>query len=94
MSYVGQVENGPMADHVLLARIDAFQAEADPGGNLVARVEVALTLLNDADQSLFAARSFAGSAAATDDSAAAVVAAFQDFMSHVLPQTADWLVTV
>ncbi|MFC0339480.1 ABC-type transport auxiliary lipoprotein family protein [Paracoccus niistensis] len=94
MGYVGQVENGPVADRVLLARIDAFQAEADPAGNLVARVEIALTLLNDADQSLIASRSFTGSAVATDDSAAAVVAAFQAVMNHVLPQAAAWVVTV
>lgn len=92
MGYVGQVENGPVADRVLLARIDAFQAEADPAGTLVARVDLALTLLNDADQSLVASRSFAGAAAAANDGAAAVVAAFQAVMDHVLPRAAAWVV--
>lgn len=92
MGYVGQVENGPVADRVLLARLDAFQAEAGPAGRLVARVDLALTLLNDADQSLVAARSFAGTGTAATDSAAAVVAAFQAVMDRVLPAAAAWVV--
>ncbi|SDL40114.1 hypothetical protein [Paracoccus chinensis] len=83
-----------MADHVLLARNDAFQAEAYPAGNLVARVDLARTLLNDSDQSLIASDGFTGSTAATDDSGAAVVAAFQAVMNNVLPQATAWVVTV
>lgn len=92
MGYVGQVENGPVAERVLLARIDAFQVEADAGRNLTARVEMALSLLSDADQSLIASRSFAGSAAAVSDTAPAVVAAFQAVVDRLLPEVADWVV--
>lgn len=93
LGYVGQVENGPVADRVLLARVDAFQAEADEARNLKARVELALTLLNDADQSLIASRSFSGSAAVPGDSPDAVVAAFQTVMDQILLNAAAWVVT-
>lgn len=91
MGYVGQVENGPAAEQVLLARLDAFQVDADPSRNLVARVDLALSLLSDADQTLIASRSFAGSARAEGDSAAAIVAAFQTVMNQILPEAANWV---
>ncbi len=91
MGYVGQVENGPAAERVLLARIDAFQVDADPSRNLVARVDIALSLLSDADQNLIASRSFAGSVGVEGDSAPAIVAAFQMVMNRILPEAANWV---
>ncbi|WP_299359816.1 ABC-type transport auxiliary lipoprotein family protein [uncultured Paracoccus sp.] len=92
IGYVGQVENGPLAERVLLARIDAFQIEADPARNLIARVDMELFLLNDVDQTLIASRRVAGSAPAASDSAPAVVAAIQAVMDELLPAIADWVV--
>jgi len=46
-AYVGRVENGPVADRVLLARHRRLPGRGRPG-RLVARVEPALTLQSDA----------------------------------------------
>ena len=68
-----------------------LRVDADPARNLVARVDLSLSLLSDADQTLIASRSFAGSARAEGDSAAAIVAAFQTVMNQILPEAANWV---
>ncbi len=92
IGYVGRSEGGPVPDTALLVRMDAFQVNVLPDGALSVEIDIALTLLSDRDQRVIATRSFTRSAAAVDDSAAAVVGAFQNVLDDLLPTMADWAV--
>lgn len=90
LGYVGPGEGGPVPDVALLTRLDAFQAEVT-GDVLNVTVDVTLTLLRDRDQRVIASRIWRQSAPAADDSAAAVVAAFQTVLNGLLPDMANWV---
>jgi cholesterol transport system auxiliary component len=90
IGYVGRSEGGPVPDTALLVRLDAFQVEEDEAGALTARVDMALSLIEDRNQRVLGSRGFAGSAPAADDSPTAVVAAFQAVLTELLPEMADW----
>ncbi|MEM8822383.1 MAG: ABC-type transport auxiliary lipoprotein family protein [Pseudomonadota bacterium] len=92
LAHVGPAQGGPVADAVLLLRIDSFQAE--PTAEAVSvpiRVALAATLIRDRDQQLVA-RDFSGSATAASESAGDVVSAFQAALDPILPSLADWAV--
>ncbi|WP_232897415.1 ABC-type transport auxiliary lipoprotein family protein [Pontibaca salina] len=90
LGYVGPGEGGPVPDLALLTRLDAFQAEVT-GDALSVTIDVTLTVLRDRDQRVIASRVWRQSAPAADDSAAAIVAAFQTVLNGLLPDMADWV---
>ena len=91
IAYVGPSEGGPVPDRALLVRLDAFEAVVPRGGAPSVTVAVALTVLNDRDQTVVATRSFAVIAPATNDGPTAIVAAFQGVLDRLLPDMADWV---
>ena len=58
---------------------------------MLAKVDIALTVLDDSNQRLIASRSFSQSAPANDDTPAAIVAAFQTALNSLLPTATDWV---
>ena len=92
IGYVGQADGGPVPDTALLVRIDAFEARVRPDTSIEITIDIALTLLDDRDQRVVATRSFVRTTRAADDSAAAIVAAFQSVLDVILPVMADWVV--
>ena len=92
IGYVGQSDGGPVPDTALLVRVDAFQVAVTADQLFEITVDIALTLLSDADQRVIATRSFSQSTKARDDSPATIVAAFQQVLDVVLPAMADWVV--
>ncbi len=93
MGYVGPNEAGPVPDLALLTRIDAFQVEV-AGAAVIAKIDLSLTLLRDRDQSVIKTAVFRNQTAAANDTPLAIVAAFQAILDALLPQMADWSVTV
>ncbi|MEQ6250362.1 ABC-type transport auxiliary lipoprotein family protein [Sulfitobacter sp. HNIBRBA3233] len=89
MGYVGPAQAGPVPDLALLSRIDAFQVEIT-GETVTAKIDISLSLLRDRDQSVIKTAAFQDEAVATDDSPAAIVAAFQAMLDTLLPQMATW----
>lgn len=89
MGYVGPSEAGPVPDLALLSRIDAFQVEVNSEA-LIAKIEVSLTLLRDSDQSVIKTAAFQNEVTASNDTPAAIVAAFQAILDTLLPQMATW----
>lgn len=92
VAYVGAVGAGPVPDKALLVRIDAFDVAVLPDGTFKATVNLDLTLINDRDQSVDASRKFAQSAAISNDTPAAIVAAFQSILDDMLPTITDWTI--
>lgn len=90
IGYVGPSEGGPVPDYALLGRLDAFELLAGEGVAPGVRVTLALSLLNDRNQRVLRSRTFDQAAPSADDSAPAVVAAFQAALNVMLPQMADW----
>jgi cholesterol transport system auxiliary component len=90
IGYVGQSDGGPIPDTALLVRMDKFHVQVAADGGMIAEIDIALTVLNDRDQRVIAARNFAQSTAAAGDSPAAIVAAFQSDLDALLPSMVDW----
>ncbi len=93
VGYAGRTDGGPVADTVLLVRIDRFEVAVTAADTFVAQVDMTLTAIDDRSQTVIAARSFAQAAQATDVSPVAVVAAFQRIIDVLTPAMADWAVT-
>lgn len=91
IGYVGRSDGGPVPDTALLVRMDAFDVNVMPDGTMLAKVNIALTVLDDSNQRLIASRSFSQSAPANDDTPAAIVAAFQTALNSLLPTATDWV---
>lgn len=89
MGYVGPNEAGPVPDLALLSRIDAFHVEVT-GEALIAKADISLTLLRDSDQGVIKTDAFRNEVATTNDTPAAIVAAFQTILDGLLPQMAAW----
>ncbi|MFW2544877.1 ABC-type transport auxiliary lipoprotein family protein [Primorskyibacter sp. 2E107] len=92
MGYVGPSEAGPVPDLALLSRIDAFQVEIT-GEAVTTKVDISLSLLRDSDQRVIKTGAFQNELTASNDTPAAIVAAFQAILDTLLPQMATWAVT-
>lgn len=90
IGYVGRSDGGPVPDTALLVRLDAFQV-VKTDLQFEAIVEIALTLIDDKDQTVIATRDFAQKAIVVDDSPANLVAGFQRVLDVLLPAMADWV---
>lgn len=93
LAYVGRSEGGPIANTVLLARLDAFHLQVLADDSIEARADATLTLLDDRTQRVRSSRSFSGTALSVDDTPRAAVAAFQTILNALLPEMADWAAT-
>lgn len=89
--FVGAVGSGPVPDIVLLSRIDSFEVVVSADGVFEVSITFDATLLRDADQNVIASRTFSAVAIAGNDSAPAIVAAFQSVMDTILPAVANWV---
>lgn len=92
IAYVGRSDAGPIPDRALLTRIDAFEVSQLANASLEARVDLRLTIVNDADQRIVASRGFALTAPVAGDAPVQVVGAFQSLMTALLPDMADWAI--
>ena len=92
VAYVGQRDGGPIPDRALLSRVDAFEVVTLPDGALQARIDMDLTVINDADQRIVGSRRFAETAPVAGDDPRVIVAAFQTVLNTLLPEMSDWAV--
>lgn len=92
IAYVGRADAGPIPDKALLTRIDAFEVGQLAETSFEARVDLTLTIVNDADQRIVASRRFTQAAPVPNATAAEIVGAFQTLMNSLLPQMADWAI--
>lgn len=92
IAYVGQSDAGPIPDKALLTRVDAFEVVTLAGGTLEARIDLELTMINDADQRIVGSRRFTEAAPVANDEARVIVAAFQTLLNTLLPAITDWAV--
>jgi cholesterol transport system auxiliary component len=90
VGYAGRTDGGPVADTVLLVRIDTFEVEVTTTDTFVAHVDITLTALDDRTQEVKASRSFTQSTAVPDTTPAAIVAGFQRIIDAIAPAMADW----
>lgn len=91
IGYVGRSDGGPIPDTALLVRMDAFNVDVLPNGQMSASVDIALTVLEDRDQRVISTRRFAQTAVAATDTPTAIVAAFQRAFDVLLPGMSDWV---
>jgi cholesterol transport system auxiliary component len=89
--YVGAAGQGPVPDRALLGRIDAFNLRRLDDASFEMRVDVALTVVDDASQRVVATRNFAGSAPVADDRAESAARAAQAVLDGLLPEAGDWV---
>ncbi len=92
IGYVGKSDGGPVPDRALLVRLDTFEIVAQADGTFTALVAMTLTVLDDKSQRVVATRNFSQITPVPNDSAAAIVAAFQTSLDVLLPAVADWAV--
>ena len=92
IGYVGRSESGPVPDTVLLVRLDAFNIEVMSDTAFDAVIDIALTALNDRDQTVRTARSFARRMRAPDNQPVVIVATFQELLDDLLPDMSNWAV--
>ena len=92
IAYVGRSDAGPIPDKALLTRIDAFEVNQLADASLEARVDINLTVVNDADQRIVASRRFTQAAAVSGDTPTQIVDVFQRVMNTLLPEMADWAI--
>lgn len=87
---VTRAGSGPPPDYVLLADLQAFQAEiVDDQVTVVIRST--MTLLRDSDEIVISSRSFSSSTNVADTSTELVIAAFDRAMTQHLTDVGDWL---
>ena len=92
IAYVGRTDAGPIPDKALLTRIDAFEVNRLVDATLEARVDINVTIVNDADQRIVASRRFTQAASVPNDTPAQIVEVFQQVMNVLLPEMADWAI--
>jgi cholesterol transport system auxiliary component len=93
IGYVGRTDGGPVADTVLLVRIDRFEVEATDVDTFEVAVSIALTALNDRTQAVKSSRSFTQSVFAQDTTPVTIVAAYQSVIDVLAPAMADWAIS-
>ena len=92
VAYVGRSDAGPIPDRALLTRVDAFEVVTQVDGTLEARIDLELTVINDADQRIVGSRRFAEATPVAGDEVRVIVAAFQTLLNTLLPAMSDWAV--